>query len=133
MNMTTTKGEGGLNMFGKKKVGLPPFIHDEGCPILAADPGVDIQWSEIERGYFVATCVCTTEHYREPRTRPARLDPLDPKTSHHMPQCEFVGVTDPAVLKVLLKIQERDGYSLVECGGCAGLWQVPFFGSESVG
>jgi hypothetical protein len=42
-----------------------------------------------------------------------------------MPQCEFVGVIDPALLKVLLKIQERDGYSLVECGGCAGLWQVP--------
>jgi hypothetical protein len=39
---------------------------------------------------------------------------------------------DPAVLKVLLKIQERDGYHLLECGACQGLWQVPFY-ADSIG
>jgi hypothetical protein len=36
-------------------------------------------------------------------------------------------------LKVLLKIQEREGdYWWVECGGCEAGWQVPYY-AESVG
>jgi hypothetical protein len=90
------------------------------------------QCSEIERGHWVAECVCGTEHYHEPRTRPAPLDPHDPRTAGHAPQCEFASETNPATLKVLLKVRERDGYWWVECGSCECGWQVPFF-AESVG
>jgi hypothetical protein len=42
--------------------------------------------------------------------------------------------TDPAVLKVLLKVKPGlgEGYDWVECGSCAVGWQVPHF-AESVG
>jgi hypothetical protein len=42
-------------------------------------------------------------------------------------------VTDPAVLRVLLKVREGagGGYSWVTCGGCEGSWQVPHY-AESV-
>jgi hypothetical protein len=30
------------------------FSHAEGCKILAADPSVRIEWSEIERGHWQA-------------------------------------------------------------------------------
>jgi hypothetical protein len=54
-------------MFGLKKKGPnKAFSHSDNCKILAADPGVEIQWSEIERGHWVAECVCGTEHYYEP-------------------------------------------------------------------
>jgi len=41
--------------------------------------------------------------YHEPAGRRVRLDPLDPKTSRHMGECEFASSTDPSVLRVLLK------------------------------
>jgi hypothetical protein len=119
-----------LKMVGPKKKKEPDkaFTHSDDCKILAADPGVEIQWSEIERGHWVAECVCGTEHYHDPvADRRVRLDPLDPATSGHLPQCEFVAATDPAVLKVLLKARERDGYWWVECGSCEAGWQVPFY------
>jgi hypothetical protein len=34
-----------------------------------------------------------------------------------LPQCEFVGVTDPDVIKVLLRITEKIDYWWVECAG----------------
>jgi len=50
-----------------------------------------------------------------------------PKTSCHLPQCEFVSETDPTVLKVLLKIKPgwAGGYHWVTCGTCDAGWQVP--------
>ena len=115
-------------MFGRTKKGPDKaFIHSENCKILAADPSAEIQWSEIERGHWVAECVCGTEHYHEPRTRRARLDPVDPRTARHLPQCEFASETNPATLKVLLKVRERDGYWWVECASCEAGWQVPFY------
>jgi hypothetical protein len=56
-----------------------------------------------------------------------RLDPLDPKTSRHAGGCEFADETDPAVLRVLLKVQDREGYWWVECGSCDCGWQVPYY------
>jgi len=38
------------------------------------------------------------------------LDPLDPWTARHAPQCEFAAESDPSTLRVLLKVTERDGY-----------------------
>jgi hypothetical protein len=55
------------------------------------------------------------------------------KTAHHAGQCEFVGETDPAVLKVLLKVQEREGYWWTESAACEAGWQVPHYAKESVG
>jgi hypothetical protein len=116
-------------MLGRKSKGpkLPPFSHADDCKILAADPDVHIEWSEIESGHWVATCQCGEEHYRESRERARRLDPLDPATARHLPQCEFVGEDDPAVLRVLLKIQPglSEGYDWVTCGSCDGQWAVP--------
>ena len=120
-------------MFGRpKKAPDKLFMHAEGCRILAADPTAEIQWGELERGHWVAECVCGTEHYHEPRTRPARLDPLDPKTARHLPQCPYVRETEPATLKLLLKVREREDYWLVDCGICESSWQVAFEAAESI-
>jgi hypothetical protein len=46
-------------------------------------------------------------------SRRVRLDPLDPKTSRHAGECEFTSETDPAVLRILLKVQDgRTGWGL---------------------
>lgn len=42
-------------------------------------------------------------------------------------------VTEPSVLRALLKIMEREDYWWVQCGSCDFGWQVPFFVEESVG
>jgi hypothetical protein len=34
------------------------------------------------------------------------------------------------VIKVLLRTTERDSYWWVECAGCEGGWQVPFYAQE---
>jgi hypothetical protein len=59
-----------------------------------------------------------------------RLDPVDPRTTRHLPQCEFASETNPATLKVLLKVRERDGYWWVDCGSCEAGWQVPFYAAS---
>jgi hypothetical protein len=64
-----------------------------------------------------------------------RLDPLDPATTRHLGECEYSGVTDPAVLKVLLKVAQGTGgdYWWVTCGSCTASWPVPYDGEESAG
>ena len=53
--------------------------------------------------------------------------------------CEFcskdVAVTDPAILRALLKVKPglMPGYQWVEWGACASAWQVPYYAAESVG
>jgi hypothetical protein len=79
--------------------------------------------------------VCTIEYCNEPFVDDrVRLDPLDAKTSRHAGECEFATTTDPAVLKVLLRVKDGagGGYWWVECGACAIGWQVPYY-AESVG
>jgi hypothetical protein len=51
-----------------------------------------------------------------------------------LPQCEYVSETDPAVLKVLLKVKPGlgEGYDWVECGACDTGWPVPHY-AESIG
>ncbi len=112
-------------MFHKKKGPDKPFAHSEDCKILKADPGVQIEWSEEQRGHWVARCVCGEEHYHEPAAdRRVRLDPLDPSTSQHLPQCEFASTADRDVLKVLLRLTPKDGYVWTECPSCEVGWQV---------
>jgi hypothetical protein len=118
-------------MFGLKKRGpTRPFTHADECKILKSDPGVEIEWSEIERGHWVAVCQCGEEHYREPPTDGrARLDPYDPSTFRHAGQCEHRDTSDPALLRVILKVRDGagGGYWWVECATCEHGWQVPHY------
>ena len=123
-------------MFRKKHQGPPdrPFQHTDDCKILKADPDVEIPWSRLEYGQWRRECLCTTEYYNEPFVDDrVRLDPLDPKTSCHLPQCEYISEIDPAVLRVLLKVTPGlgGGYSWVTCGACDAGWQVADY-AESV-
>jgi hypothetical protein len=54
-------------------------------------------------------------------------------TSRHLRQCEFVGETDAAMLRLLLKVIDKGDYNWVECGSCDAGWQVPHYAPESVG
>ena len=40
-------------------------------------------------------------------------------------------MTDPVVLKLLLKVTDKGDYDWVECGSCDAAWQVAHF-AESV-
>jgi hypothetical protein len=114
----------------------------EGSPIAAAlvsmvaydsaDPGVRIRWSEIRRGVWEARCICTVQYHHEPVTDGrVRNDSL--KIGHRgAPQCELHAETDPAMLRLALKIVDKDGYWWVQCSTCDTAWQVPFY-VESVG
>lgn len=114
-------------MFHRTKKGPDrPFVHSDGCKILAADPSVQIEWSEIERGHWQAVCVCGKD-YHEPAGDRVRLDPLDPKTAHHAGQCEFVSVSDPSVLRLVLRVVDKDDYWWTSCSACDMGWQVPHF------
>ena len=123
-------------MFGRKKGPDRAFTHAFDCKPVKIDPGIEIPWSEIEPGHWVAGCQCGKEYFHEaPADARVRLDPLDPSTFRHAGQCEHRNATDPAVLRALLKVQEGagGGYWLVECGACEHVWQVPHYGAESVG
>ena len=117
-------------MFGRsKKPDTGPFMHALDCKIVKADPGVQIEWQEIEHDYWKRECVCTVEH-RPPQVADGRTrqDPLDPALARHGAVCEHRDTTDPALLRALLKVTPADGYSVVECGACSYLWNVADFG-----
>ena len=120
-------------MFGLKKKGpTRPFVHAYDCKIVKADPTVSIPWNETRTGHWEGWCQCGVEYFDEPAAPRVRLAPLDPKTANHLPQCEFVTVTDPAVFRVLLKVTDKGDYAWVECGSCEAGWQVPYH-AESIG
>jgi hypothetical protein len=72
---------------------------------------------------------------RLPPTSGRRLDPYDPTTARHLPQCEYRDEVSPAVLKILLTVKPGlgPGYDWVTCAGCEGSWQVPHYAAEHVG
>ena len=125
-------------MFGLKKKGPSqpsgPFAHGHGCKILVADPGFEPEWQEIEEGHWRRTCQCWAEDRYEPSafTR-TRLDPYDPSTFAHAPQCEHRDLTEPSIVRALLTVTEREDYWYVVCGTCAIGWQTPFYAADSVG
>jgi len=123
-------------MFGVKKKGGPirPFSHATDCKILKADPGVEIPWQEMETGLWIAECQCGKEYHHEaPADGRVRLDPLDPSTFRHAPACDQRDVTDPAIIRATLRVQDSEGYWWVECSMCACCWQTPYFAAKSVG
>jgi hypothetical protein len=84
--------------------------------------------SHLARRHWQAVCECGSEDvYEEPADRRARLDPLDPSTFVHALQCENRDVTDPAVLRAILRVHDREGYWWVECAACDCGWQVPHY------
>jgi hypothetical protein len=123
-------------MLGFRKKGGPTraFSHATNCKILKADPGVEIPWQEIETGLWIAECVCGKEYHRELVTDGrSRLDPLDPSTFRHHGGCDQRDLTDLAIIRATLRVQEREGYWWVESSMCACCWQVPYYAAKSVG
>lgn len=121
-------------MFGKHKPPAEPFTHAEDCRILAADPGAEIVWNEIRAGVWEAQCVCGKQYHHDPiADGRVKLDPFDPATSRHAPQCEYHGVADPAILKLVLRVQEgrSEGYWWTTCASCECSWQVPYFAEHA--
>ena len=57
---------------------------------------------------------------------------LDPTTAATRRQCEYVAETDPAVLKVLLKVSRPGGLPMGRVRRLRRGWQVPHY-AESVG
>ena len=119
-----------FNPFRRRKRGPDKaFSHSEGCKIQAADPTVQIQWSEVETGHWRATCMCGSEDvYVEP-DRGVRLDPFDPSTFRHAGQCEHRDTTAPALLRAILRVRDGvgGGYWWVQCANCEHGWQVPHY------
>jgi hypothetical protein len=117
-----------LGLTKKKGPPTPPFTHTGDCRIMRADPGFEPPWSNIGRGHWQRECQCGVEHFHEYLVdRRPRLDPLDPATARHLPQCELVGEGDRTVLKMALRVKPglAEGYDWVTCGACDGGWQVP--------
>jgi hypothetical protein len=99
-----------------------------------ADHTIEIKWQEVETGHWVAECQCGKEHFHEPPAdRRVRLDPYAPSTFRHAPQCEHRDVTDPSILRGILRVHDREGYWWVECGACECAWQVAHYAAESGG
>jgi hypothetical protein len=61
------------------------------------------------------------------------LDPLDPATFCHYPECEHRDVTDPGIVKAISGVQARERHWWVECASCDSGWQVPTYAADSVG
>ena len=90
-----------------------------------ADPGYEPEWQEVETGHYRRTCRCYAEDIYEPwlDTR-ERQDPYDPSTFDHAPECEHRDVTDPAIIRAILTVTDRENYWAVTCGTCQHIWQV---------
>jgi hypothetical protein len=105
-------------VFGLKKKGprqpTGPFAHAYDCKLVKSDPGFEPQWQEIEEGHWRRICQCRPEDIYEPRvdTR-TRLNPLDPSTFRHAPECEHRDTTDPVIVKAILSVLERETYWFV--------------------
>ena len=65
--------------------------------------------------------------------RDDRADPCDPKTAHHLPECQFASVSEEGRAPASLKVRPGMGpdYDWITCAGCDCGWQVAHF--ESVG
>jgi hypothetical protein len=72
-------------------------------------------------------------HHEAPADGRVRLGPLDPSTFRHAPACDQQDVTDPAIIRATLRVQDREGYRWVESSMCACCWQTPYYATESVG
>ena len=109
-----------------------PFSHAPDCKIVHADPSVQVPWSEIrvEFGRHAVCAASNTTMSPSPTTvsgstRSTRR-PLATRGSASST------VTDPAMLRAVLRVTRKDGYDWVECNGGDMGWQVAH-SAESVG
>jgi hypothetical protein len=126
-------------MFGnRKKTPSKVFIHQPDCRIAEIDPGVEIPWNYLGDGLWRADCACGFETFTEPLVdNRTRQDPLDPKTSRHLGQCEHRDTIDPVLIKALLTVRPgaNEGYWWVTCNSCGTSWPVAYYAesAQSVG
>jgi hypothetical protein len=125
-----------MNIFGRRKKGPDKASsHSDGCKILAADPAVQIQWSEVETGHWRAVCQFGSEDVYEGADCRVRLDPYNPSTFRHAGHCEHRYTSEPALLRAILRVRDGagGGYWWVECGACECGWQVQHYAVASMG
>jgi hypothetical protein len=103
-----------------------PFAHEEGCPIALRDPDFVPEWQLIDEGKWQRSCQCTTETAYE-RPGVPKIDPYDPATFRHAPQCDYRGETNPSLVRTILSVRPglEGGYWWVTCGHCQISWPVP--------
>ena len=110
------------------------FVYRDDCKLFAPIPAIEILWNEVRAGYWEARCVSGVEGWHAPNAgRVRRNDPYDPATARHLGQCAFVGETDEAMLRLLLKVTDKGDYDWVQCGSCDAGWQVAHYAAESFG
>jgi hypothetical protein len=90
-----------------------------------ADSDVEIPWSRLEYGRWRRECVCGAEGWQEPTPNRVRQDPYDPATMRQLPQCEFKDVSDPSILKALVKVTPKDGYSWMDAAPARAAGRFP--------
>ena len=107
-----------------------PFVHADNCLIVRSDPTVTIEWQEVETGKWQRICQCGTEFAYDQEER-ARVNPYDPASFRHAPQCEYRDATDPAIIRAIISWKDgaTGGYLWVTCGHCEISWPVPDFQS----
>lgn len=89
--------------------------------------------AEVERGHSQRECLCGAEHFQEDLADGrVRLDPRDPSTARHAPQCEHRDTTDTAIHRAIPRVQDRDGYWM-ECSTCDSGRQVAYYAAENAG
>jgi hypothetical protein len=119
-----------MSIFKRKKPpGMElPFIHGTDCPIVRADPGYQPTWEKAEEGdAWRRICQCGSEtiHVTDAAKK---IDPYEPGTFRHAPQCDYRDVTDPAIIRAILTVKPGSGsdeYLWVTCGHCEISWPVP--------
>ena len=108
------------------------FVHSNDCKLLRADPGLEVVWNELRSGFWERRRVCGAEGWHAPEAGRVRRNDYDPATARDLGQCAFVGETDGAMLRLLLKVTDKGYYDWVQCRSCDAGWQVAHY-AESVG
>jgi hypothetical protein len=103
-----------------------PFTHADDCPIARGEPDFVPEWQLIDAGKWQRSCACTTETTYDLPDVPT-IDPYDPATFRHAPQCDYRDVTDSAILRAILSVKPgaEGGYLWVSCAHCEISWSVP--------
>jgi hypothetical protein len=122
-------------MFGlRKKAPRPRRLH---MPMAAGwcgpTPASSPSGRRSRRAIGGASANATPRITEAPVDRRTRLDPLDPATFRHAPQCEHRDTTDPDLVRVILRVQEGggEGYWWVTCGICEHGWQIPHYAASA--
>lgn len=76
-----------------------------------ADPGFQPEWQEIEEGHWRRICQCWSEDIYEPRVdRELGSTRWIRPPSATGPSCERRDVADPAIVRAILRVHDREGF-----------------------